>query len=113
MTNTARSMFRSISESPEAFGSMQAKLQGMISALIAVSGITDEYVHEQRLDSASQSCLVSLAETSQTTLAQLQGLLVDFERWGMQDIRGDEVTQMTERLERQIQGLSDINGKIR
>ncbi|KAL8916015.1 MAG: hypothetical protein Q9208_008746 [Pyrenodesmia sp. 3 TL-2023] len=106
-------MYRSLLESPEAFGSMQAKLQSMIQALIAVSGITDEYVHEQRLDSASQSCLVSLAEASQTTLAQLQRLLEDFEKWGMQDIRRDETTQMTERLEHQIQGLGDINGKIR
>lgn len=106
-------MYRSLSESPEAFGSMQARLQRIISTLISVSGITNDYVHEQRLDAASQSRLISLAETSQTTLAQLQGLLVDFEKWGMQDIRGDEVTQMTERLEQQIQSLGDINGSIR
>lgn len=92
---------------------MQAKLRDTISALISVSGITDEYVHEQRLDATSKSCLVSLAETSQITLAQLEDLLVDLEKWGMQEIRADEITQMTERLEQQIQGLVDINEKIR
>ncbi|KAL8753859.1 MAG: hypothetical protein Q9184_005299, partial [Pyrenodesmia sp. 2 TL-2023] len=105
-------MYRSLSESPEAFGSIQAKLHTIISTLVGVSGITNDYVQEQRLDAASQSHLVSLAKTSQTTLAQLQDLLEDFEKWGMQDIRGDEVTQMTERLEEQVQSLTDINGKI-
>lgn len=50
VTTTARSMFRSISESPDAFGSMQAKIHGMIPTLIAVSSMIDDYVCEQRFD---------------------------------------------------------------
>ena len=110
--NKARSVFKSLAESPEAFGSMQIKIQGMISTLIAVSSLTDDYVREGRLDATSRSVLAELADASQGTLAQLEGLRTEFERWGTQSIREQEISEMTDTLNKQIQGLEATNGKI-
>ncbi|KAL8957185.1 MAG: hypothetical protein Q9193_005480 [Seirophora villosa] len=92
---------------------MQSQIRSLINNLISVSGLTDDYVREDRLDSAMQSLLVQLANDSQGTLAQLKALLADFEKWGMQDIREQEITEMTDKLNTEIQALEDINGKIR
>jgi predicted DNA-binding protein (UPF0278 family) len=104
---------RSIFESPDTFGSMQTKIQGMISTLIAVSGITDGYTREGRLDAASRSDLLQLAKACQGTLGRLEGLRAEFERWGTQSIRQEELSEMTDVLNEQIQGLEGINEKIR
>lgn len=106
-------MFRTLSETPDAFGSMQSQVRSLINNLIRVSSLTDDYVREGRLDSASQSLLVQLANDSHGTLAQLKALLADFEKWGIQDIRKQEITEMTDKLNTEIQALEDINGKIR
>lgn len=76
-------MFRTLSETPDAFGSMQSQVLSLITHLMSISSLTDDYVREGRLDSASQSLLVQLANDSQGTLAQLKALLAEFEKWGM------------------------------
>ncbi|KAL8726545.1 MAG: hypothetical protein Q9181_006010 [Wetmoreana brouardii] len=112
VTNNARSAFRSISESPEAFGSMQTEIEGLISTLLAVSSVTDDYVREERLDEAGRSMLAQLAETSRSTLAQLEILKTECERWDTQNIQEREITEMTNTLNGLIRGLGEINQNI-
>ena len=52
----------------------------MISTLVAVSSIINDYVREGRLDEASQPVLVQRADASQDTLVQLKGLNIEFGR---------------------------------
>ena len=112
VTNQARSMFRSISESPDVFGSIQERIRTVISTLIAVSSMTDEYSREGRLDKDSQFELVKLVADCQDTLSQLERLKCDFEKWGLQSVREEELLEMMNALDNQIQVLSAINSTI-
>ena len=105
-------MYRSIAESPEAFGSVQTRIQNIISTLIAVSTMTDEYNREGRLDADTQSNLFELVTNCQDTLGRLEDLRRDFERWGLQSVREGEILEMMKALDTQIQELSAINVTI-
>ena len=105
-------MFRSISETPDVFGSVQGKIQSIISTLIAVSSTTKEYHSEGRIDADTKSNLANLMSGCQDTLGRLEDLKHDFERWGMQSVRGEEIQEMTNTLDNQIQELLAINNTI-
>lgn len=55
---------------------------------------------------------LTFADASQGTLTQLEDLRTEFERWGTRSIIEQELSEMTDTLNKQIQGLDGINRKI-
>ena len=80
--------------------------------MISVSSITDEYTSEGRFDAADHADLAQIAKACQGTLGRLESLKIDFEKWGMQEIRGEELSEMTDVLNKQIHDLKEINANI-
>lgn len=92
---------------------MQSQIRAMISDLVAVLLVTDDYTRENRLDAANRTELAQLAEACQCKLDKLEELKTEFDRWGTQSLREEELSKLTQSFKSEIEGLEGINGKIR
>ena len=113
VVNGARNMNRTIAESPDIFGPMQAKVQAAITTLLAVSMITKEYSSEGRLDNSVRSQVAQLSEECRSDIVYLENLAQEFEAWKTQDFRGDEVGEVAKALQDKILGFEEINNRIK
>ncbi|KAL8895806.1 MAG: hypothetical protein Q9207_007999 [Kuettlingeria erythrocarpa] len=97
----ARTAYRTVTESPDTFGSMHKQVQDSIKSLLAVSELTSQYLGEGRLDDSVELELAQLSQECRHHLVELENAL-----------RQDDVSKFTDILDAKARTFEEINSRV-